>query len=702
MIIETPDGNKIEVPDSFTDEQIKNTIQRYNADIAAGAPADPVAHELQAMKRNMPTAFDTLPDTLPHGMTPEMTKALLKDAANQTEAYNRTVQNAIDDPKARANYELGKRASGTEAFGVSAINELVAFGKGTANLGDKHLPSWMSNALHFNEGTPESRMAQRASDMAQQNSLQEGLSLAHPLTSMLGQGLPYMLTEAVGGPLINTTAKVGARAVSPLAKAGFRGAELMENTAANSASPLVRQLGKITAEPIVTAGKHFKAAPVMDMEYSNAVKSIARAPILGAAEGGANYNSTASQGAFNSLGGQLLGLASASKLGRPAVLLSDSEKTALKNAVRDGYTATPGMRTGNVGQQKFEAGLRSEPGFDLYMQNLDAANNTAKAKMAGKAMGLDNVDSRDFSPEVLGQHMQTLKTQYTALENNTTGKMGMGKIREAGAVLKDLQPTTHANTSPLDRTRYQTVKSIFDQFKAEIASPRRGANGQFQGYEFNGSQYQMIRQRIQDEASQAYRNGDNRLGDSLTKMKGILDSSLTSGMDKATASQWKDLNERYAMTKTVVNNGMDALGGIDANKLGAYLLSDNEARRTLTSQGGRIKHLQDIAKITEMEARQGGTPGWNGTGIEGSSAKSGMLQRILRMPVASTVMPTKRAGMALYMSGYPAVTGYTMLPKPAIASMTRAESQAGGWPTVGKDYVMGRYQDLLNAMKEKM
>ena len=78
------------------------------------------------------------------------------------------------------------------------------------------------------------------------------------------------------------------------------------------------------------------------------------------------------------------------------------------------------------------------------------------------------------------------------------------------------------------------------------------------------------------------------------------------------------------------------------------------------------------------------------------------MQRILRMPVASTVMPTKRAGMAIYMSGYPAVTGYTMLPKPAIASMTRAESQAGGWPTVGKDYVMGRYQDLLNAMKEKM
>lgn len=707
MIIETPDGNKIEVPDSFTDEQIKKSIQRYNADTAAAsapssatavAPVDTVAQELQAMKRNMPTA----PATLPYNMKPELTQAMITDAANQAEAFNRIVQNAIDNPKARANYELGKKASGTEAFGVSAINELSALGKGIANLGDKYLPSWMSNAIHGNEGTPESRMAQRASDMAEQNASQEGLSLAHPLPAMLGQGIPYMLTEAVGAPVIGGAAKVGVRAVTPLAKAGLRGAELVEGAAARSASPLVQQLGKITAEPIVTAGKHFATSPVMDKEYSNAIKSIARAPILGAAEGGANYNSTASQGAFNSLGGQLLGLTSASKLGRPAVLLSDSEKTALKNAVREGYTATPGMRTGNVGQQKFEAGLRSEPGFDLYMQNLDAANNTAKAKMAGKAMGLDNVDSRDFSPEVLGQHMDNLKAQYTALENNTTGKMGMGKIREAGSILKDLQPTANANTSPLDKSRYQTVKSIFDQFKAEIASPRRGANGQFQGYEFDGSQYQTIRQRIQDEAGQAYRNGDNRLGDSLTKMKRILDDSLSSGMNKATASQWKDLNERYAMTQTVMNHGMDALGGIDANKLGAYLLSDNEARRTLTSQGNRIKHLQDIAKITEMEARQGGTPGWNGTGIEGISAKSGMLQRIVRMPIASTVMPTKRAGMALYMSGYPAVTGYTMLPKPAIASMTRAESQAGGWPTVGKDYVMGRYQDLLNAMKEKM
>ena len=50
MIIETPDGNKIEVPDSFTDEQIKNSIQRYNADVAAGAPSSDAAvvQELQS------------------------------------------------------------------------------------------------------------------------------------------------------------------------------------------------------------------------------------------------------------------------------------------------------------------------------------------------------------------------------------------------------------------------------------------------------------------------------------------------------------------------------------------------------------------------------------------------------------------------------------------------------------------------------
>ena len=149
-------------------------------------------------------------------MAGTVTPDLIKAYTNQTEAHNRMVQNAIDDPKARAKYELGKKASGTEAFGVSAINELTAFGKGIANLGDKYLPSWMSNALHGNEGTPESRMAQRASDMAEQNASQEGLSLAHPLPAMLGQGLPYMLTEAVGTPLIGGMTKVGVRAVTPL------------------------------------------------------------------------------------------------------------------------------------------------------------------------------------------------------------------------------------------------------------------------------------------------------------------------------------------------------------------------------------------------------------------------------------------------------------------------------------------------------
>lgn len=700
MIIETPDGNQIEVPDSFTDEQIKNSIQRYSADTAAAsapssAPAvatvDPVAQELQAMKRNMPT----MPASLPFGMTPEM----VKQAGDRTAGFNQQVQNAIDNPQARANYELGKKATGGEAFGVSAANEIAALGKGVANHGDKYLPDWLSNALHGNDGTPEERMAQRAKDMAAQNATQEGLNLAHPLASMTGQAVPYVLTDIVGTPAISGAVSIGTRAVSPLAKAGLRGAELMEKAAAKSASPLTQQMGKVVAEPIVTAGKNFMNRAPLDPEYAKAMAAVARAPVLGAAEGGANYNSTAAQGALNSLGGQIMGTAGgASKLGRANVMLSDSEKAALKSAQREGYRASPGMRTGNVSQQKFEAGLRSEPGFDLYMQNLDQANNAAKARIAGKAMGLDNMDARDFSPEVLGKHMNDLKTQYTALENSTTGKMGMGKVREAGAILKDLQPTANRNTSPQDRARFQTVKSIFDQFKSEIASPRRGSGGRFEGYEFNGSQYQTIRQRVQDEAGQAYRNGDNRLGDSLTKMKNVLDSSLTSGMDKATASQWKDLNERYAMTNTVMNHGMDALGGIDASKLGSYLLSDNEARRTLTSQGGRIKHLQDIAKITQMEARQGGTPGWNGTGIEGSSAKSRMMSRIMRMPLTSTIAPTKRAGMSLYMSGYPSVTGYTFLPKPALARGVRAMAQGGGLPEAGVDYVHSKYMDLKDML----
>lgn len=739
MRIQTEDGVILELPDGSTDEQIGDAINHYLSmgstkpsgelsygqigdDISSlasqgGNPSyggigdaigkmrdkyapqidskkDAIVQELEGMKRNLPTA----PASLPVGMTPDMVKA----ASASSQQFNNMIDAVKSDESRRAQYELAKKASAGESFGVSAVNELTALGKGIAHLGDKYLPSPVSNALHGFSGTPEERMKQRAVDMAQQNATQEGLSLAHPIASMTGQALPYLLTDVIGTPAIGAAGNAAMRGVKPVANAVLRTAETAEKAAAGSASPLLQQMGKIVAEPIVTTGKYLQNAPVRDIEYSKALKSMARAPILGAAEGGANYNSTWEQGAFNSLGGQALGaFGTLTKLGRSTNLLTESEKLALKNAMREGYTASPGMRTGNIAMQKFEAGLRSEPGFDLYMQNVDNANNVAKAKMAAKAMGLDGVDARDISPAVLTAHLDNLKNTYNNLEQNTTGKMGTGKVIEAGKVLKELQPTKNRNTSPLDRERYYTVKSIFDQFKAEIASPRRGAGGRFEGYQFDGSQYQSIRQRVSDEASQAYRNGDKRLGDSLNKLKGILDDSLTQGMDKATASAWKDANEKYAMTKMVMDKGMDNLGGIDSNKLTAHMLSDAEAQRTLTGTGKNIKYLQDIAKITEMERRQGGAVGWNGTGIESPSAKSGMWSRLLKMPIASSMMPTKRAGMGLYMSGFPAVTGYTGLPKPAITSMARAESQAGGLPTAGKDYVMGAYQDLLNAIKSK-
>ncbi len=697
------DGRTIVIEGEPSPEEVDQIVTSFLEEEAraqsSGGVHDQITSALDGLKRNIPT----VPDKLPHGMTQGAIDAVTK----QTQAFNQKLEDVKADPMRRTMFEQGMKATGPEAFGVSAMNELVSLGKGTADLADQYLPEFLSNALHGFSGSPKERMVDRAKEMGRQNASQEGLDLSHPFASMGGRAIPYLLTDIVGSPVIGGAVSKAAKLTSPARSSAMRGLERLEKAAEGSESPIKQKLGELFVEPLVTSGKHFANKTTMDPEYNKAVAALARAPLLGAAEGAANYNMTAGEGAINSAIGQGIGNVSMlTYLGKPAKTTSKSEKLAIKNAMRDGgYTPPPGMITGNIYQQRFEKGLAAEEGYSTYMQQLANSNASAKMKMAMKAMGMKDADSRDLTPEKLDSHIKDMKDEMNSLEASTTGKMGNKKINEAGGVLKELRHTG-------DETRYKAVKGIFDYFKKEIASPKRSANGQFQGYTFNGGEYQRIRSRISSEAKQAYATNDYRLGDSLTKLRDILDDSLESGMDKATVSQWKDVNERYAMTEFVTKNGLDALGGIDDAKLSSFLMSQKESKRTLLDQGNRIKHLHNIAKINQVEKRQGGRTDLNTSGIEPSTTgKTGMLNRILTMPITSTLTPGKRAGMSLYMSGFPAVTGYTGIPKPAIARGIRATGQAGGFLGAVEDqgrslldpdydeYKKNEYDQLLEAIK---
>lgn len=669
----------------------------------AGVEGDETMQDLLGKRPNPVTT----PAMLPYGMPP----ALVEATKRTTERKIKKIDDIRNDPRLMAQYKFAKDTPSSVAGLVSVGSELNALGSGVSDLIDQYLPGHVADLLNYRVGGDNSmgvkeRIAAREKEMGQAKEMQEILDIAHPFATMAGKAAPYLLTEAVGAPLLNAAGRGIKRGVNKVVDPALERLERYEANAAKSDAPIVRASNNIVS-PIIDAGRYIQKNVSGDKEYSNAVKALIRAPALGAAEGGANYNDTALSGAMASTIGQLGGNTSMfTNLGRTHNRLSTSERQALRTATRSGYHATPGMKTGNLEMQAFESGLRSEPGYRTSMQSLDVENETAKVRMASKAMGIDDskVLEKDFTPEVLGDHLTNLKKEYTNLENTTTGHLNMSGLRESQKIIDELRPGLRSRDVD-ERARYNKVMAIFDDFRQKNSTVSRDARGRFDGYKFDGKEYQNIRSRIQDEATQAYRKGDDRLGDKLIQMKEILDKSLTRGMNKSTAKEWKDLNERYAMTEIVMNNGLDGLGGIDTRKLTNHLMSDAEAKRTLLGQGNRIKHLQAIEKIGVLEDRMHKGMGWNGTGTDVPTGKVSMAQRIMQMPITSTLSPTKRASMGMYLSGFPSVTGYTGLPKPLISSMIRANAQGGGvLPAAGAAStmvgmgVMDGFDKLMEAM----
>lgn len=674
----TANGKTFNFPDGTSNQEMGEAIDNYFK--TAPTPAepqavDPVRQELASKIK--PEVQVPKGIKMPFGMT----ESDIKQANRGRADYNKVVESLLTDPNALAAYKQAQTEGTGSAIAGAAGHELKSMGAGISELIDQYLPAGVSNILNYqiggeNLGSPEARQEQRAIDMAKENMAAGARSVASPVASTVGSAIPYLATDVALSPVTNAILGNVGKGITRVGKGALRGSEALETALKSGTSTASRQAGELV-EPLSRGMRNIANRPVMNEELAASYKELARAPLTGAIEGGMNYDMSAGEGAAQSTLGQLTAMGPLKALlGRTPVKLSKSEQQTLKTMQDRGYRATPGMRTGSKVLQAKEQGFRSEPRFRDYMDEFDTANRKVISDYASEAMGLPPQTSADLTPEILSGHMADLSSQYKQLEANTTGRFGAKQSQEIGKVMKDLQPTKNRNTSPADAQRYSVVQSYVNEMRSAIQSPQRGQGGKFAQYNFDGAQYQGLRQRLQDDISQAYANGDNRLGSSLRKIQKTLDDSLTAGMDKATAKEWKDLNERYAMTRLVMENGMDPLGGIDTGKLTGKLMSGDETIRTLTSKGGRIKKLQDIAKIDAMQKRQAGAEGWSGSGVEqGDTAKQGLLKSTFSTPLITRIPMSTRAGMNMYMSGYPSVTGLTGLSRPAIGKISRAQEQ---------------------------
>ena len=608
MIIQLEDGRKLEVPDGSTPDQIDATIAevvtkspiRIGVDNGGSttlkgspekAPSGPEASPSGAI----PTGFEPNIKPLAKPTTPlpvGMTQAAIDTVNKLTQAKNDYEKSFIGDEEKQRLKKLESERPFASSVVEGTKHVLKQFQAGTA-LAPEFLPQTLQDILNyqpFGDNLPAAERKKEVADiMAKEKERYAITQGENPLSTMIGELAPYLVTGAAGE---RGLVRLGESLQAPIKKASIGLNKAIGNT--------------------VEANRIMNKPARLPTELEQSYNAIARGVATGAAEGSAQYNTTAGEGATTALMGGVAGM-----IGPLRVLnKTRNERDAAGKKIIDqmheqGFQITPGIRTGNKALQTAEAGIRNS---DVYAQEfanqVDRPNQRRITDMAGEAIGLNTKDRDLLSQQELSDHMNGLRAGYTSLEANTIGKYGLRQIRQVGDVLKELQPTQNRNTSKVDKQRYDIAKSFTDQIKAEMGSPQRGPAGQFMGYQFNGTQYQGMRQRLQDEISQAYNGGDRRLAENLKKIQVVLDESLTQGMGKKTAAEWKDMNERYAMTKMLMEGGMTPAGKVDASKLTSAVMNGTEASRTLTGQGGRIKKFQDIARYNDV---------LHGSDVEGGS-----------------------------------------------------------------------------------
>lgn len=598
MIIQLEDGRKMEVPDGSTPDQIDATI----AEVVTKSPIrigvdNGVGTTLKGSPENAPSGPEASPSgAIPKGFEPNikplakpttplpvgMTQAAIDTVNKLTQAKNDYEKSFIGDEEKQQLKKLESERPFASSVVEGTKHVLKQFQAGTA-LAPEFLPQTLQDILNyqpFGDNLPAAERKKEVADiMAKEKERYAITQGENPLSTMIGELAPYLVTGAAGE---RGLVRLGESLQAPIKKASIGLNKAIGNT--------------------VEANRIMNKPARLPTELEQSYNAIARGVATGAAEGSAQYNTTAGEGATTALMGGVAGM-----IGPLRVLnKTRNERDAAGKKIIDqmheqGFQITPGIRTGNKALQTAEAGIRNS---DVYAQEfanqVDRPNQRRITDMAGEAIGLNTKDRDLLSQQELADHMKGLRAGYTSLEANTTGKYGLRQIRSVAEVLKELKPSKNRNTSALDQQRYAVVNGFAKQIKAEMGSPQRDPSGRFKGYQFDGTQYQNMRQKLQDEISQAYNGGDKRLADNLKKIQVVLDESLTQGMGKKTASEWKDMNERYAMTKMLMEGGMTPSGKVDASKLTSSVMNGTEASRTLTGQGGRIKKFQDIARYNDV------------------------------------------------------------------------------------------------------
>ena len=556
---------------------------------------------------------------------------------------------------------------------------------------------------------------------------------SHPL-SAIGGMLPYIASGALAGPMIG---KVASKAISKIAdvpagaitegKGLFtKGVDTLANLQPTAINGPLRWFGQraqkeLTGPWAARATARAARPEMIDPYLHGRAGELIGNTLLGAAESGLHYNQNMGQGAISSLLGTAMGQAIKPYVSNMPNFREQNptEIGLLDWGNQQGFRYLPGMETGSRRLQNFEAAMRAPSStFSDPIHRIDAANDIVNNRIAARAIGMpDEViasGKANFTPEVLREHKATLGKAYDELEAGTIAHFRPGDLRalsdHADKVAKD---------GTLDASIGKAVKGYYDKIAA-AAPTRDPLTGRIKAATMGGDNYKEIRRALRRDINDAYTASNTAKAEALKPLLTSVDEAVERGVatkgGTATAADWRELNEKQAMTHLVLDHGMTPLGKYEPFRLLNHLRgSDNE--RMLLENGGRINDLYKTAKLEYMDKHQAGSD-LAGMGVRGifNSEKPSIVEKLLMTPAAGYVPILPNAALKLYSeglgplpAGWPAKTGLLNmtgknLGNPAL--YTRALQQAEQpWPALydtakdGVNYVEDEAEAIINKLK---
>jgi len=306
----------------------------------------------------------------------------------------------------------------------------------------------------------------RNQEATEQRPMREALDKSTGLPGIAGSFLPYYLSGFAAGPVTNKVAGTGLKAGGDVAEALIKaGRSLLGNLVERGASQGRRGpmwLNREIFDPLKT--KELNAINSIgdrQLSYMQAdrPKQILGGGILGALENSSNPDRDAESGAFNGAYGALAGslvkpyLTQISHPGDRGVKPDMLE--ALKRAERQGYSVTPGLRTGKPSLQVYEANARHNPATMDMMHNFDLNNQDKLDRMFMRGLGMDNVQG-GLTHEAFANHNAKLTDRWDALRQGTEGRFDEATMGQVDEYLKKL----HTDRSPGSQEISDTATNV--------------------------------------------------------------------------------------------------------------------------------------------------------------------------------------------------------------------------------------------------